>query len=117
MADLDGDGLAEAVAATLSGPIVRYRREGDGWRRYEIARPPQVTRGKAVAVGGLDLDGRADLAFSAEGADGEAERVLAQLARLSRRPGLGSPPRLRPGGRQSSTVSSYWISTETAIST
>ncbi|MCB1021799.1 MAG: VCBS repeat-containing protein, partial [Acidobacteria bacterium] len=48
MADLDGDGESEAVAATLSGPIVRYRREGDGWRRYEVARPPEVTRGKAV---------------------------------------------------------------------
>jgi hypothetical protein len=76
MADLDGDGDAEAVAATLDGPIVWYRREGAEWLRHEIEAPPKVTRGKAVAAGDLDLDGRVDLAFSAEGADGPLEGVF-----------------------------------------
>ncbi len=75
LADLDGDGRQDAVAATLSGPIVWRRRTDAGWERHEIERPEGVTRGKAVAVGDLDLDGRLDLAFTAEGADGEREGV------------------------------------------
>lgn len=76
MADLDGDGRAEAVAATLSGPIVWYRGKGDDWERFEIDAPAEVRRGKAVAAGDLDLDGRIDLAFTAEGADGDLEGVF-----------------------------------------
>ena len=76
MADLDGDGVEEAIAATLSGPILWYRRDEDRWQRFEIDRPKEVTRGKAVAAGDLDLDGRIDLAFTAEGANGDREGVF-----------------------------------------
>jgi len=76
MADLDGEGAADPVAATLSGPVVWYRRTSQGWERHEIEAPAEVRRGKAVAVGDLDLDGRADLAFTAEGADGDLEGVF-----------------------------------------
>ncbi|MDA0206373.1 MAG: VCBS repeat-containing protein [Acidobacteria bacterium] len=70
MADLDGDGLKEAITAVKDGPIVWYRRTGKGWERFEIEMPPGTGTGKGVAVADFDLDGRLDIAFTCENAVG-----------------------------------------------
>jgi hypothetical protein len=75
--DLDGDGIVDVVAATLSafnkskgtslrpGPLVYFRKKSknfDMWEKTEIKLPDQAKEeGKHVAMGDLDLDGKVDL--------------------------------------------------------
>lgn len=77
-ADLDGDGLEDAIAAVRDGPILFIRRlpgEGVRWETHEIELPPGYGTGKAVAVGDIDLDGTPDLVFTCENALGELSGV------------------------------------------
>lgn len=76
IADLDGDGLKDAVVATRSGKqpqrILWFRRldkTGDSWKVHSIEVPPGTGGGKGVAVGDIDKDGRQDIVMSCEGAD------------------------------------------------
>jgi hypothetical protein len=75
--DLDGDGITDVVAATLSafnkskaatpraGPLVYFRKKSknfDMWEKTEIKLPEQAKEeGKHVAIGDIDLDGKVDL--------------------------------------------------------
>jgi hypothetical protein len=71
--DIDGDGRRDAIAAVKGGPIAFLRATGDAsspWERRSIPIPAGCGTGKAVAAGDIDLDGRADIAFTCEGADG-----------------------------------------------
>jgi len=65
--DLDGDGLDEQVVVDVSGPVVRYSKDG----RYDelAARYDQVGGDFSVAAGDFNGDGFADLAFG-DGSDG-----------------------------------------------
>ena len=78
--DLDGDGSDDVVCAVRAGPLLFLHRDrpGNSWTTHEIAIPEGFGTGKGVAVGDLDLDGRPDLVFSCEHANG----ALSGLGRL-----------------------------------
>lgn len=75
--DLDGDDADDIVCAVKDGPILFLRGgdAGDSWSAHEIAMPPGFGSGKGVAIGDLDLDGRAELVFSCEHANGDLSGV------------------------------------------
>lgn len=72
--DLDGDGVEEIAAATSDGGVLLFRRRdsaGRAWETTVVPMPPGCGTGKGVAIGDLDLDGRADLAVTCEHAAGK----------------------------------------------
>ena len=78
IADLDGDGIEDIVLAVRGGPIQFFRRgsaRGGNWRAHDIDIPDGFGTGKAVKVGDMDLDGKPDLVFSCENADGDLSGV------------------------------------------
>jgi hypothetical protein len=73
LADLDGDGLVDAVCGNKDR-IVFHRRKaahGKAWDTFPIEMPSECGGFKAVSVGDVDLDGKPDLVFTCEGAKGE----------------------------------------------
>lgn len=71
LADLDGDGKEDVVAATKKDNIHFYRKltdDGLSWKKHTIDYPERVGSGKAVTVSDVDQDGRLDLVVSSEGA-------------------------------------------------
>ncbi len=77
VADLDGDGKDGVVCAVKDGPILLLQSEADtgSWTTREIAMPEGYGSGKGVAVGDLDQDGKPELVFSCEHADGALSGV------------------------------------------
>jgi hypothetical protein len=74
LADLDGDGLRDVLAATAGHELVYYRRMAarpPAWESHIIELPENTGTGKGVAVGDLDGDGRQDIVFSCEKAGGK----------------------------------------------
>ncbi len=69
MADLDGDGLEDALVTELTNQKMVYMRREDStglhWTEYEIELPEISGRAKAVRVGDVDLDGVMDIVHSA----------------------------------------------------
>ncbi len=80
MGDLDGDGSDDITCAVKDGPMLFLHRgrAAGSWTAHEIAMPEGFGTGKGVAIGDLDLDGRPELVFSCEHADGD----LSGVARL-----------------------------------
>ncbi len=68
--DLDQDGLEDIVVAVASLKKLLYLRRLDAtglsWDEYLINLPDLAGRGKAVAIGDIDEDGRKDIVFTCE---------------------------------------------------
>jgi hypothetical protein len=80
VADLDGDGLQDILAAVQPNRILcvkRLDRTGREWREVEHAWPDAQRAGgpKAVRAADLNGDGKIDLALTCEGATGERSGV------------------------------------------
>ena len=85
LGDLDGDGLRDIAAPVALGKteeqqpdkqsrIAWYRRldaSGARWSEHMVPVPANTGNVKSVAIGDVDLDGRADLVVSCENARGE----------------------------------------------
>jgi hypothetical protein len=76
--DINKDGLADIAAAVRPNAIVwleRLDKTGLKWREHIVPYPPNAGTAKAVAIGDLNNDGRADLAFTCENSRGGKEGV------------------------------------------
>lgn len=70
LADLDGDGLQDVSVVTMGNKLHAIRglnKEGTKWQDSDVPLPLDlIGRGKGVAAGDVDLDGRLDLVVSFE---------------------------------------------------
>jgi len=74
LVDLDEDGLLDVLVAAKPKSILYIRRldrTGLSWRQYQIELPEDTGTAKAVAVGDINGDGRKDIVFSCENAQGK----------------------------------------------
>ncbi len=79
LVDFDGDKLEDMLVAAKEAQVVFYRRldaSGRRWQEQRIAYPENMGRGKAVAVGDVDRDGRPDLVLSCESANAPKSGVV-----------------------------------------
>lgn len=77
--DLDQDGLKDVVVATRGEEILFLRQQAKpalSWQTHSITLPENTGTAKAVNVGDIDLDGKLDLVFSCENAQGEKSGVI-----------------------------------------
>lgn len=73
-ADLDGDGLEDVIGAVRPRQIVWFRRtsaDGRQWEEHYLGLPDESGGAKAVNVGDVNLDGKLDIVFTCEGANGK----------------------------------------------
>lgn len=74
IADLDGDGLKDVLCAGKPQRVLFFRRktaDGRGWERHEIVWPEDCGTAKAVAVGDIDGNGKPDVVYTCEHAEGQ----------------------------------------------
>jgi len=70
-ADLDGDGRRDIAMGVKNRDILLFRNldaNGLSWKQNVVHMPQTAGRAKGIAIGDIDLDGKADLVFSCEGA-------------------------------------------------
>ncbi|MDM8004904.1 MAG: VCBS repeat-containing protein [Phycisphaerae bacterium] len=85
VADLDGDGLRDVVAATAGREWVYYRRtvaKPPAWESYTIELPADTGTGKSVSVADVDGDGRQDVVFSCEKSEGKRGLMRMKCAKV-----------------------------------
>jgi hypothetical protein len=78
LADVDRDGLEDAVVAVSKSDLSYLRRldrGGDRWSAHAIPIPANAGLPKAVNVGDIDLDGRPDVVFTCEHAEAPKQGV------------------------------------------
>jgi hypothetical protein len=71
LADVDNDGLQDALVAAMEAQILLFRRldsRGQRWAQTRIPFPENMGTAKGIAVGDLDWDGRMDIVVSCENA-------------------------------------------------
>ncbi len=69
LADVDRDGMKDALVAVKPREIVfarRLGRDGRSWESRPIRTPADTGTAKGVAAGDIDLDGKIDVVFSCE---------------------------------------------------
>jgi len=73
IADLDQDGLDDAIVAIDPGVLYFRRLNPNGllWQRHDINHTINTGVTKGVAVGDIDKDGRQDIVFTCTSADGK----------------------------------------------
>ncbi len=74
-ADVNGDGRRDVVVAAKGSGLIYFEATGKKdvpWRSREIPLPPNSGSGKGVAAGDVDKDGRCDLVFTCEHAQGKS---------------------------------------------
>ncbi len=79
LADLDQDGLEDALVLDRTDLLLYYRRTdgtGGAWQRHDIRLPPNIGLGKAVQAADIDLDGKLDIVFSCGMAKGDKHGVM-----------------------------------------
>lgn len=79
LADLDQDGRQDVLAAVKPAEVLHFRRVdagGKSWETRALPFPPNTGHAKGVGVGDLDLDGKPDVVFSCEGAEGAKSGVM-----------------------------------------
>ncbi len=68
MADLDGDGLEDAIVTEITTQKIVFMRKLDNsglkWKSYNIDIPAETGRAKAIKVGDINGDGKPDLVHS-----------------------------------------------------
>ncbi len=77
--DLDADGAKDLLVATRPQTLLLFRCDPAGpgrWETRPLRMPPNVGAGKGVAIGDIDLDGRADVVFSCGSAGGGRSGVV-----------------------------------------
>lgn len=75
VADVDGDGRLDVVAATSGRELIWYRPVdvlGTLWTATGIDLPERFGTGKGVRMADIDLDGRTDIVFTCENAGGKS---------------------------------------------
>lgn len=75
LADLDGDGLTDVLAAVRGHDVLFLRRSArtpPAWESFPIPLPPGTGTAKAVSVGDIDLDGKPDIVLTCEASRGKS---------------------------------------------
>lgn len=74
-ADMDRDGKRDVLAAIRANELIYFQRQnsnGLSWRTFRIQTPQRAGISKAVTAGDINLDGRPDLVFTCEHAQGKS---------------------------------------------
>ncbi len=79
LADLDGDGLEDALTTEYTNQQILYfkrlDKSGINWETYRIPITAHTGRSKSVRVGDIDLDGRPDIVHSTETNEGDKSGI------------------------------------------
>ena len=114
--DLEKDGDLDFVVAVKDSDILYLRQSAQRppvWEEHAVAMPRETGTGKGINVGDINLDGRPDLVFSCEHAEGKSGVLWLSYAESpteyewsdheisGRKEGASSPLKFPLGGRRS----------------